>query len=200
MDKKEELLKIWDDIWTCQLCEKIVPHIKNKVFGEGNVSSPLVFVGEAPGEEEDNQGRPFIGPIAGRILDEALDIAMIKREKIMIINALKCRPTKGVDNNDNRTPNWGEIQNCQPFLRRQLQVLQPKVIVAMGKTAVAALFSKAPSSFALKDYEGMAQEGERGWCVPTYHPAYVAHRDNDPKLIKKIAQHILRAKEMIDAV
>ena len=195
MDKKEPLLKIWEEIGICQKCEKIIPHISNRVFGEGNVSSPIVIVGEAPGDEEDKAGRPFVGA-AGNILNEILDRARIKRSRIMIINAMKCRPTKGANHDDNRTPGWGEIQNCQPFLRAQLEVLQPKVIVPMGKTAVGALFNKNPSSFALKDYEGMAQKGSMAWCVPTYHPAYVAHRGNDPKLIDKIAKHLIKAKEI----
>lgn len=198
MDKKEGLLQIWEDICACDKCSKIIPHINNRVFGEGNVSSPIVIVGEAPGDEEDQAGRPFVGT-AGKILDEILDRACIKRERIMIINALKCRPTKGLNHRDNRTPGWGEIQNCQTFLKRQLEILRPKVIVPMGKVAVGALFNKNPSSFALKDYEGMSQKGSIAWCVPTYHPAYVAHRGNDPKLIDKIAKHMTRAKEMTRA-
>jgi uracil-DNA glycosylase family 4 len=197
MDKKEELLKVWGEICACDKCDKIIPHIRNKVFGEGNVSSPIVFVGEAPGEEEDLAARPFVGA-AGKILDQALAYARIRRERIMIINALKCRPTKDAGSS-NRTPTWQEIQNCQTFLRRQLEILNPKVIVAMGKTAVAALFNKAPSSLKMSDVVGMAKEGTTSWCVPTYHPAYVAHRGNDPKLIQKIAKHLERAKEMVDA-
>lgn len=197
MDRREELVKLWDQICACQKCSKIVPHIKNRVFGEGNVSSPIVLVGEAPGEEEDLTARPFVGA-AGKVLGEILDIARIQRERIMIINALKCRPTKGVKHADNRTPSWEEIQSCQPFLKGQLDVLQPKIIVAMGKIAVSALLSKPPDSFALKDYAGMAQRGEKAWCLPTYHPAYVAHRGNDPRLIEKIAGHITRAKEMLN--
>lgn len=198
MDKKEELLKVWSDICACQKCEKIIPHITHRVFGEGNVSSPIVIVGEAPGEEEDLAARPFVGA-AGKILEEILAIATIRRERIMIINAMKCRPTKGIDNKANRTPGWGEIQNCQPFIRRQIEIIQPKVIIPMGKVAVGALFNKNPSSFALKDYAGMAQQGAAAWCVPTYHPAYVAHRGNDQKLIEMIARHVIKAKEMVDA-
>lgn len=197
MDKKEELLKVWDDICACQKCDKIVPYINNKVFGEGNVSSPIVIVGEAPGEEEDLAARPFVG-IAGNILAEIIAIAMLRRERLMIINALKCRPTKGAGHKANRTPGWGEIQNCQPFLRRQIEILQPKVIVPMGKVAVAALLNKIPSSFALRDYAGMSQRGTSAWCVPTYHPAYVAHRGNDQRLIEMIAKHLIKAREMID--
>lgn len=196
MNKKEELLKVWGEICACEKCDKIIPHVRNRVFGEGNVSSPIVFVGEAPGEEEDLAARPFVGA-AGKILDQALAQAGIRREKIMVINALKCRPTKG-NGSSNRTPTWAEIQNCQPFLRQQLEILNPKVIVALGKTAVAALYNQAPTKVTMRDVVGMAKEGAQAWCVPTYHPAYVAHRGNDPKLIQKIAKHILRAKEMAD--
>jgi len=133
------------------------------VFGVGNPRADLVFVGEAPGAEEDRQGKPFVGP-AGQLLGRILEKIGLRREEVYICNVIKCRPPM------NRNPLPGEVQKCEPFLLRQLELIQPKVICALGKYAAQTL---------LKSEAGVGQMRGK-WHqyngIPlrvTYHPSYL---------------------------
>jgi len=147
---------------------------KKVVFGEGNPSARLVFVGEGPGKEEDESGRPFVGE-AGELLTRIIENGMcIKRGDVYICNAVKCRPPK------NRIPERDEIEACRPYLREQLDIIKPEIICALGQTAGKALFG-----------DGFKVGRDRGkWLafrgVPvmaTYHPAYLLRNPRDKGLV-----------------
>lgn len=135
----------------------------NLVFGRGNGKARLVFVGEAPGREEDLAGEPFVGE-AGRLLTKIIQAMGFEREQVYICNVLKCRPP------GNRNPRLEEINVCEPFLRRQLRVIGPEVVVALGTfSAQSLLQSREPISRlrgCFHDYHGIA-------LMPTFHPAYL---------------------------
>jgi DNA polymerase len=147
----------------------------NLVFGEGNPDAEIFFVGEAPGFEEDKQGRPFVGR-AGQLLTDIITKGIgIKREDVYIGNVLKCRPP------ENRTPTPEEIIACGPFLTRQLQIIHPKVIVALGASAVRGLLpdvqetiSRTRGRFFDYHLDGPGTNtGEVIKLMPTFHPAYL---------------------------
>jgi len=134
------------------------------VFGEGNVHSPAMFIGEGPGEHEDLSGRPFVGK-AGQLLDKILEAAGIPRDSVYIGNMVKCRPP------DNRTPQRDEVDACWPYLSRQIALMKPKIIVALGNV---------PAQFFLKTTQGITKL--RGQFYPwkdgieifaMYHPSYL---------------------------
>jgi DNA polymerase len=133
------------------------------VFGTGDPQADLVFVGEGPGFEEDRQGAPFVGS-AGRLLTKIIQAMGLTRETVYICNVIKCRPP------GNRNPLPGEIEQCFPFLKRQLEGIQPRVICALGSVAAKVLLgTDAPISRLrgrFHDYQGVP-------LMPTYHPAYL---------------------------
>ncbi len=144
----------------CGLCERR----RNTVFGVGDRQADWLIVGEAPGEQEDLQGEPFVGP-AGKLLDNMLRAIGLDREnQVYIANVLKCRPP------GNRNPEPAEVAQCEPFLRRQVALLQPKIILAMGRFAVQSLLGTTEPIGKLRgrlyDYQGVP-------VVVTYHPAYL---------------------------
>lgn len=147
-------------------CTKCELHEKRQqtVFSRGSMKSGLVFVGEAPGEEEDREGRPFVGP-AGQLLDKMIIAMGLLPDDVYICNIVKCRPP------NNRRPSPTEIESCRPYLETQLELLKPKVIVALGGTAVAGLLgitegiTRVRGRFRL--YDG------RIAVMPTFHPAYL---------------------------
>ena len=158
----ETLDSIRLDIGDCQRC-KLAPTRTNIVFGSGNPHAELVFVGEAPGFDEDQQGLPFVGR-AGQLLTKIIESIGLKREDAYICNVLKCRPP------DNRNPEPDEVAACNPFLRRQLAAIRPKVVCCLGTFAaqnvlqIAAPISKLRGKFF--DMDGMR-------VIATFHPAYL---------------------------
>ena len=131
------------------------------VFGVGDPHADLVFVGEAPGRDEDLQGEPFVGR-AGQLLDKILAAIKRSRDEVYICNILKCRPP------DNRTPNQNEIESCMPFLERQLNIIKPKLIVALGATSAHALLKVKTPLGKLRSQKWKWQNFD---LVVTYHPA-----------------------------
>ncbi len=176
MDKKSELEKIAEQIKKCCCCE-IGQTRTNAVPGEGNPNAQIVFVGEAPGADEDAQGRPFVGR-AGTLLDNIIASMGLQREDVFICNILKCRPP------GNRDPKTEEIEKCLPYLKRQLEVINPEIIVALGAHAAKTLLQTQEAIGRLrgKFYEYyVSQELEPIKLMPTYHPAYLLRnysRDN----------------------
>jgi DNA polymerase len=144
------------------------------VPGEGRAAAELMFVGEAPGEEEDLQGRPFVGR-AGHLLDRIIAAMRFRREEVFIANILKCRPP------NNRDPRQEEISACSPYLLRQVELIQPKVIVALGKPA-ANFFSGGSSAIGLLRGRFLDFHGIR--VMPTYHPAFLL-RNEDNRTFKQ---------------
>jgi DNA polymerase len=151
-----------DDIGDCRRC-KLAPTRTNLVFGVGNPDADLVFVGEAPGADEDAQGEPFVGK-AGQLLTKMIEAMGYARQDVYICNVLKCRPP------GNRNPEPDEVAACEPFLKRQLAAIRPRMIVALGKFAVQCLLrDDSPISKLrgnLRTYEGIP-------LMPTFHPAYL---------------------------
>ena len=154
----------------------------NLVFGEGNPHAELVFVGEAPGADEDAQGRPFVGR-AGQLLTKIVVAMGLKREEVYICNILKCRPP------GNRNPQPDEIAACEPFLIRQLEAIQPRVICALGSfSAHTLLKSEAPITVLrgrFHSYQGIP-------LMPTYHPAYLLRNPGAKKQVWEDVQAIMK--------
>ncbi|OPY77916.1 MAG: Uracil DNA glycosylase superfamily protein [Syntrophorhabdus sp. PtaU1.Bin153] len=168
---------------TCRKCD-LANSRKNVVFGEGNDKAQLVFVGEAPGEEEDLQGRPFVGR-AGKLLDQLIERIGLRREDVYICNVLKCRPP------NNRDPEEAEIEACKPYLLAQLELIEPKVICTLGRHAYNTLFNVNERITrirgVLRDYKGTM-------LLPTYHPSFLLR--NQEK-IKEAWEDMERLKQLL---
>lgn len=135
----------------------------NVVFGVGNPDADLMFIGEAPGRDEDEKGEPFVGR-AGQLLTDIIKAMKLTRDDVYIANVVKCRPP------ENRNPEPDELDACRPFIRRQVELIQPKVIVTLGRFGLQSLTEKGYGISAVRgqwlDYEGIR-------LMPTYHPAYL---------------------------
>lgn len=174
-----------DTVAACRAC-KLCSSRRNTVFGVGDRQADWLIVGEAPGENEDLQGEPFVGQ-AGRLLDNMLRaLGMSRHEKVYIANVLKCRPP------GNRNPEPDEVAQCEPFLRRQVELLQPKIIVAMGRFAVQSLLGTGE---AIGKLRGQRHQYAGVPVVVTYHPAYLLR--NLPDKAKAWADLCL-AREIAD--
>jgi DNA polymerase len=158
----QELKAVREELGDCQRC-KLARGRQNIVFGQGSPQARLMFVGEAPGSEEDVQGLAFVGK-AGQLLTKIIEAMGLTRDEVYIANVIKCRPP------ENRNPEPDEILACQPFLQRQIQSIRPRVIVGLGKFAGQWLLKTAEPISRLRgrlgDYEGIR-------VMPTYHPAYL---------------------------
>ena len=171
-ERKEALRVIQEDIGECTRCPLAFTGRHTIVFGEGDPNTRLLFVGEGPGADEDAQGRPFVGR-AGQLLNNMITAMGLKREDVYIANIVKCRPP------GNRTPEPVEANTCSQFLFRQIDVIRPEVLVALGSTAATYLLGgKAPLS-ALR---GRVHEARGSKLIITYHPAYLLR---DPRQKKE---------------
>lgn len=151
---------------SCPHCTRQTTHTQT-VFGEGNPAAHLMFIGEAPGEEEDRTGRPFVGR-AGQKLDEIIKAMGLSREQVYIANVLKSRPPQ------NRTPLPHEVESCAPFLSEQIRIIQPKAIVALGGPAAKWLLQTDIGITRLRGQWGVYRDGDLEIPVmPTFHPAYL---------------------------
>jgi uracil-DNA glycosylase family 4 len=158
----DSLLKIRDDIGDCTRCK--LHKGRNKiVFADGNPKAKLIFVGEGPGRDEDMQGLPFVGR-AGKLLTSMIEAMGLQRQDVYICNVVKCRPP------ENRLPEPDEIKTCSPFLMRQLEVVDPKVIVALGACAAQTLLQ---TTRGISHFRGQWQEFRGRKLMATYHPAYL---------------------------
>ena len=166
----------------CQKCTLCINR-KNVVFGEGSEDADIMFIGEGPGEQEDIQGRPFVGR-AGQLLEKALNALGIDRESVYIANIVKCRPP------GNRVPSGEEASCCIQYLRWQVKLIKPKIIVLLGSTACKNIID---SEFRITRGRGNIIEKGDFKIIPTYHPAAVLRDEskkryfwNDLKLMNKI--------------
>ncbi|MDZ7261861.1 MAG: uracil-DNA glycosylase [candidate division KSB1 bacterium] len=155
-----ELDEFYHSIQDCQKCE-LARRRTHLVFGSGNPRAKLMLVGEAPGQEEDVQGEPFVGP-AGQLLNKILKAINFDRSEVYVANVLKCRPP------DNREPLPEEIQRCGPFLLKQIDLIRPKVILALGRIAAQALLNTTQS---LGELRGKVHAYKGVPVIVTYHPA-----------------------------
>lgn len=164
---KLEVLK--KNILSCTRCPHLVTSRTQVVYGVGNPFAELLFVGEAPGEEEDLRGEPFIGK-AGQLLTKIISAMEYTREDIFIANVLKCRPDMPEGESGNRKPKPAEMATCLPWLTQQIELIKPKVIVALGLTAVEGLLGEPCT---MRDVRGKWLEHHGVPLMPTYHPAYL---------------------------
>ncbi|HVY70581.1 MAG TPA: uracil-DNA glycosylase [Verrucomicrobiae bacterium] len=153
----------------CQKCSHLASSRENVVFGVGSIHSPLMFVGEAPGADEDKEGEPFVGA-AGQLLTRIIKTMGLSRETVYIANILKCRPDTPGQAYGNRKPNPDEMKTCLPYLLAQIDIIRPKVIVALGATAVEGLLGKTTGITRLR---GNWLSFRDTPLMPTYHPAYL---------------------------
>jgi DNA polymerase len=161
------LAVVRSELGDCRRC-KLHPYRTQIVFGTGDPQAKLIFVGEAPGREEDLQGEPFVGQ-AGQLLTKIIQAIQLKREEVYIANIIKCRPP------ENRNPEPDEIAACEPFLIKQLQVIRPRLICALGSFAAQTLLKTEEKISSLRgrfhEYQGIP-------LMPTYHPAFLLRNPN----------------------
>jgi DNA polymerase len=175
------LEEVRKELGDCKRC-KLHRTRRTIVFGEGNEKATLMFIGEGPGYDEDVQGRPFVGK-AGQLLTKIIESINLSREEVYIANIVKCRPPQ------NRNPEPDEIESCNPFLMKQIRVIQPKIICALGTFAAQTLLKTDTKISALRgklfDLEGIK-------VIPTYHPAFLLRNPERKREVwedmKKIAE------------
>jgi len=160
------LSELYQEIALCQQCE-IAKHRTKVVPGEGPEDAEIMFIGEAPGWHEDQQGRPFVGP-AGKYLDELLASINLKREQVYIANVIKCRPQ------GNRDPLPTEILNCRKWLERQIELIHPKMVVTLGRYSMALFF---PGK-SISKIHGTALKQDGIIYFAMYHPAAALHQQS----------------------
>ncbi|HDS59843.1 MAG TPA: uracil-DNA glycosylase [Thermoplasmatales archaeon] len=182
-----DLSALADDISSCTRCPLHRGRI-HAVPGDGQSGATIMLVGEAPGREEDRQGRPFVGK-AGRILDEALHAAALKREELYITNVVKCRPP------GNRNPRQEEVEACLPYLESQINLIRPRILCTLGRVATEEIFPRyGLQPVPLARIHGTAYEvrDTPGVIVPVYHPAATIYNPALAEVfmadIKKIAR------------
>jgi DNA polymerase len=160
--ENDTLLKIREDLGDCKRC-KLCKTRNTIVFGDGNPRAELVFVGEGPGADEDEQGLPFVGR-AGKLLTQMIEAMGLQRKDVYICNVVKCRPPQ------NRQPDRDEVEECSPFLFRQIDTIAPKAIVCLGATAAKTILQ---TERGISQFRGEWQEFRGRKLMATYHPAYL---------------------------
>jgi DNA polymerase len=180
-DKKAALREIREDLGDCTRC-RLHKGRSNLVFGVGNVDADIMFVGEGPGADEDAQGEPFVGR-AGQLLNNMIAAMGIRREDVYIANIVKCRPP------GNRTPEKDECDTCSPFLLRQIAVIGPKVIVALGAVAAKNLLAVNDSMANLR---GRWYDFRGSKLIVTYHPAFLLRDPRQKKEAWKDLQMVMK--------
>jgi DNA polymerase len=178
-------------VLACVKCPNLVKARKTVVFGVGNPNAELMFVGEAPGADEDAQGEPFVG-LAGQTLNKIIAATGLKREDVFIGNILKCRPDTPGQSAGNRKPTPAEMQICIPWLLAQIDIIRPKVLVALGATAVEGLLGKT----GISKLRGNWQSYRGIPLMPTYHPAYLL-RNQALSEKRKVWEDMLQVMEKL---
>jgi DNA polymerase len=166
---RERLDALRGPIAACTKCAHLVKSRTQTVFGVGNPDAELMFVGEAPGEDEDRQGEPFVGK-AGQLLTKIIEAMGFQRSDVYIANVLKCRPDMPAGSSGNRKPTSDEMKTCLPYLQQQIEIIRPRALVALGATAMEGLLGKTAPMAQLRgrwhDFNGIP-------LMATYHPAYL---------------------------
>lgn len=176
MDPREALEKLRQEVLPCQLCPHLVGSRTQVVFGVGSPQAELMFVGEAPGADEDRLGEPFVGR-AGQLLTKIIGAMGYTRDEVYIANILKCRPDMPPGSRGNRAPRPEEMNTCKPYVVRQIEIIRPKVIVALGGTAVQGLLSIQTTMGSVR---GRWQEFAGIPVMPTFHPSYLLRAEDGP--------------------
>ncbi|HED17444.1 MAG TPA: uracil-DNA glycosylase [Gammaproteobacteria bacterium] len=184
----DNLPGLQNQVAACQACE-LATSRSQTVFGNGDAHARLMIIGEAPGAEEDRQGLPFVGA-AGQLLSEMLHAIGLQREQVYIANMLKCRPP------DNRDPKKAEIQTCEHFLRRQIELIQPKLILVLGRIAAQNLLQRTDNLARLRGKSYCYAETSVPLMV-SYHPAYLLRT---PKDKAKAWQDLIKVKTFLGEI
>jgi DNA polymerase len=169
LDKTSAFAALRERALVCVKCPHLAASRKNVVFGVGSIDAQLMFVGEAPGADEDAQGEPFVGA-AGQLLTKIIQATGLSRADVYIANILKCRPDTPGQSYGNRKPTPEEMATCIPYLHEQIDLIQPKVIVALGATAVEGLLGK---TLGITKLRGNWQTYRGTPLMPTFHPSYL---------------------------
>jgi uracil-DNA glycosylase len=183
----DALIAVREEIGDCTRCKLHRLGRRQIVFGVGNPDAELMFVGEAPGGDEDIQGIPFVGR-AGQLLTKIIEAIGLKREDVYIANVIKCRPPQ------NRNPEQDEVDTCEPFLFQQVDIIKPKVIVALGTFAARALLRTLDPISRLR---GRVYEYRGAKLVPTFHPAYLLRNPASKREVwedMKVVRELLKVK------
>ncbi len=184
-DMPHGLNELQSYISDCSLCN-LSKSAKRVVFGEGNPNADVMFVGEAPGELEDGLGRVFIGR-AGETLDRIIqNVLLMRREDVYIANIVKCRPPQ------NRIPTDEEVNSCKPFLLKQIEIVKPKIIIALGETSYSYLTGDMDSSISKVRGEFISFGSSK--LMPTFHPAYLLR---NPSVKREVFSDMLKVKAIL---
>jgi len=178
------LADVKKELGDCKRC-KLHRTRKTIVFGEGNEEARLMFIGEGPGYDEDVQGRPFVGR-AGQLLTKIIESINLSREEVYIANIIKCRPPQ------NRNPEPDEIESCNPFLMKQIRVIQPRIICALGTFSAQTLLKTNTKITALR---GKLYELEGIKVIPTYHPAFLLR---NPERKREVWEDMKKIEELLN--
>ncbi|HJX98419.1 MAG TPA: uracil-DNA glycosylase [Chthoniobacterales bacterium] len=188
-----KLAAIKERVAACVKCPNLASSRTQTVFGVGNPDADLMFVGEAPGADEDAQGEPFVGR-AGQLLTKIIKAMGFAREEVYIANILKCRPDTPGSAYGNRPPTPSEMQTCRPYLMEQIDIIKPKVLVALGATAVEGLLgNRAP----MHQLRGRWHSFNGTPLMVTYHPAYLL-RNQAPSEKRKVWEDMMQVLERLE--
>jgi DNA polymerase len=192
-NKADLLGAIRQRVGVCTKCKHLACSRTQTVFGVGNPDADLMFIGEAPGADEDQQGEPFVGR-AGQLLTRILKAMNFAREDVYIANILKCRPDTPARNFGNRPPTPTEMQTCRPYLLEQIDIIQPSVLVALGAVAVEGLLG---TRAAMRELRGRWHTYNSIPLMITYHPAYLL-RNQAPSEKRKVWEDMLQVMERLE--
>jgi uracil-DNA glycosylase len=192
-DKTDKLAAVQERVRPCTKCPNLASSRTQTVFGVGNPDADIMFVGEAPGADEDAQGEPFVGR-AGQLLTKIIKAMGFPREEVYIANVLKCRPDVPAGSFGNRAPTPREMQTCRPYLMEQIDIIKPKVIVALGAVAVEGLLgTRAP----MRELRGRWDSFNGTPLMITYHPAYLL-RNQSPSEKRKVWEDMMLVLERLE--
>ena len=191
--KAEQLAHLAERASVCVKCPHLVARRHTVVFGVGNPDAKLMFVGEAPGEEEDLQGEPFVGK-AGQLLTKMIIAMGLTREQVYIANIVKCRPDMPAGSTGNRKPTKQEMDTCVPYLKAQIDVIKPTAMVALGATAVEGLLGPIGLIGQLR---GKFLEYRGTPLMPTYHPSYLLRNQSNTEK-RKVWEDLLKVMERLE--
>ena len=193
LTKAERLAPIRSRVLVCTQCPHLAAFRTQTVFGVGNPDAEIMFIGEAPGADEDARGEPFVGR-AGQLLTKIIETMGFKRDEVYIANVLKCRPDMPRGVAGNRPPTLEEMQTCLPYLKEQIDIVQPKVLVALGATAVEGLLG---TRGAMRELRGKWHSYQETPLMITYHPSYLL-RNQAPAEKRKVWEDMLMVLERIE--
>jgi uracil-DNA glycosylase len=192
-DKAVLLEAIRARVSVCVKCPHLARTRTQTVFGVGNPDAELMFIGEAPGADEDRRGEPFVGR-AGQLLTKIIETMGYNRSDVYIANVLKCRPDMPPGSSGNRPPTPDEMQTCLPYLTEQIDIIQPKVLVALGATAVEGLLG---TRGVMRELRGKWHSHQDTPLMITYHPSYLL-RNQAPSEKRKVWEDMLQVLERLD--